>query len=122
VNNLAARFSSLKQSQRIRAIGIVVLLLGVAGACLYYWIQVRSADLTIEDLSPEYARAQQREIGIMMGHFGVMMFGWAQALAYPGTKAIGIAGGSAIAALGCFRVARLMDEDEQEAARQGNDR
>jgi uncharacterized protein YjeT (DUF2065 family) len=119
--NLAARLSSLKQSERLRVIGILVLVLGITGACLFYWVEARSAAPTIDDLLPDDSRARAREIGILMGTFGVMMLGWADALARPGTQAIIIAAVSALVALGCFRAARVLDDNSQVRARQGND-
>jgi hypothetical protein len=91
-------------------IGILVLVLGIAGACLFYWVEARSAAPTIDDLLPDYSRARAREIGILMGNFGVMMLGWTDALERPGTQAIIIAAVSALVALGCFRAARVLDD------------
>jgi hypothetical protein len=113
VDNLAARLSSLKQSERLRVIGILVLVLGITGACLFYWVEARSAAPTIDDLLPDYSRARAREIGILMGNFGVMMLGWADALERPGTQAIIIAAVSALVALGCFRAARVLDDNSE---------
>lgn len=86
---VAARLSSLKQSERLRVVGILVLVLGIAGACLFYGIEARSAAPTMDELLPGYASAQ----------------------------AIIIATVSALVALGCFRAAWVLDDDEQVRVR-----
>jgi hypothetical protein len=107
--NPLARWSSIKPSRRLRAIGLAVLVLGVAGAGLFYWVQTRSAAPTMDDLMPGYSSRRSRQIGIIMGTFGMTMMEWLDALKEPGTQAIIIAAVSALVALACFRVARLLD-------------
>jgi hypothetical protein len=107
--NPVARWSALKPSRRLRTIGVLVLVCGVAGAGLFYWIQTRTAVPTMDDLMPGYSSRRSRQIGIMMGTFGMTMMEWLDALKEPRTQAIIIAAISALAALVCFRVARLMD-------------
>lgn len=119
-----ARWSSLTRSKRLRVIGSLVLLFGVAGACLFYWIASRSAAPTMDDLMPGYSRARSRQIGIMMGDLGVTLMAWLDALKDPGTQAIIVAAVSALVGLACFRVARLMDlpqPDERAALRPTDD-
>jgi hypothetical protein len=113
--------SSFKPSERLRVIGIFVLVLGITGACVFYVVESRSAAPTLEDLLPDYARSQARQIGILMGNFGVLMFQWSQALGRPGTQAIIIAAISALVTLGYFRAARLLDEEEQDRIGAGDD-
>ena len=113
MRNVAARLSRLNQPQRLRAAGIAVLVLGIICACLFYYVQSRAAALTVEDLMPDFKRARDREIGIMMGHFGVMMLEWADALKRPSTEAFMIAAASALVARGCFRVAEVLEYDDQ---------
>ncbi|HEX3703895.1 MAG TPA: hypothetical protein VHU82_11225 [Vicinamibacterales bacterium] len=107
--NPFARWSSLKPSRRLRAIGLAVLVFGLAGAGLFYWIQTRSTAPTMDDLMPGYSSRRSRQIGIMMGTFGMTMMEWLDALKEPRTQAIIIAAVSALVALACFRVARLLD-------------
>jgi len=110
--NLVARLSSLKESERLRVIGTLVLVLGIAGACVFYWSQARPATQTMDELLPGYSRTRAREIGILMGHTGVMMLEWQDALERPGTQAIIIAAVSGLFALYFFRAAWVLDDHE----------
>ena len=68
-----ARLSSLKESERLRVIGSLVLVSGIVSACVFYWIEAPTAVPTIDDSSAlGYVRTRDHEIGVMMGHFGVM--------------------------------------------------
>jgi hypothetical protein len=109
-----ARWSSLKPSDRLRVIGILVLVVGVAGAGLFYWIDARAAAPTMDDLMPGYSQARSRQIGIMMGDLGVTLMELLEALKDPRTQATIIAAASALAALACFRVARLLDLPQRD--------
>ena len=108
-----ARWSSLGRSARLRAIGTLVLVCGVVGAGLFYWLETRAATLTIEDL-PGYAQARQRQIGIMLGTLGQTLMEGLDAMKEPRNAAVLIAAVSAVVALVCFRIARLMDLPEQD--------
>jgi hypothetical protein len=109
-----ARWSSAAPSKRLRALGILVLVVGVAGAGLFYWIETRSAVPTMDDLMPGYSQARSRQIGIMMGDLGVTLMEWLDALKEPRTQAMIIAAVSAVAALACFRVARLLELQQRD--------
>jgi hypothetical protein len=98
-------------------IGTLIVVLGIASACFYYWLAVRSAVPTIEELLPDYSRDQARQIGILMGNFGVMMLEWVAALNRPGGQAVIIAAVAGLAALACFRAAWVLDDDEQARVR-----
>jgi hypothetical protein len=114
VSHPLARWSSAAPSKRLRAIGILVLVVGMAGAGLFYWVEARSAARTMDDLMPGYSQARSRQIGIMMGDLGVTLMEWLDALKDPRTQAIIIAAASALAALACFRVARLLDPPQRD--------
>ena len=116
--NLVARLRSPRESERLRAIGVLVLMLGIVGAGLYYWHEFRPATRTIADLQPDYEKARARDIGRMMGHSGVMMLEWQDALDLPGTQAVIIAAVSGLFALYFFRAAWVLDEDERTRGRQ----
>jgi hypothetical protein len=116
VRRLAARFSRLTQAERLRAAGLVVLVIGVAGACLFYWVQSRAATLSADDLLPDFKRARAREVGILMGNFGVIMVDWADGLKRPGTQAFMMAAASALVAIGCYRVAGVLEYNSRIAA------
>ena len=119
--HLTARFWSRKESERLRIIGTVVLVLSIAAACLFYGIKAGPAPPPMDDLLPGYARAQAREIGVLMGHTGVIMLEWQDALARPGTQAIIIGAVGALFALYFFRAAWILDDAERHRVPQKDD-
>jgi hypothetical protein len=98
-------------AERLRAVGVLVLLLGIAGACVRYWIDVRSADPAMDELSaPGYLRARQREAKDMMGPVGVILLDWQDTLAQPWMRALLVLAAAAIITLFCFRAAAASDD------------
>jgi hypothetical protein len=109
--------SSPKQRARLRIMGVVVLVFGIAGAGGVYWHGTRSADSTEDPLLGEYSqatsRAQSRQMGILYGKMGVMIEDLSESLKRPGTQAQIIAVVSIVIAAGCFYFSRrLHDGDE----------
>lgn len=101
--------SGATRGARLRLTGTLVLVCGVVSACVFYWIQIRSAAPALDESAGGYARSQQHQIGLMMGTLGVVMAKWMDAFAQPGVQALLIAASAALVAGLCFRVAFLMD-------------
>jgi hypothetical protein len=109
-----ARLSALKRSDRLRAIGWIVLTSGLAGAAVLYWIQSRSADLEMNDLNAlGYTKSMQHGMGVMMGPLGNMLTDWQHDLASPLGEALMLAVVVALAAGYFFRVAWVLDAEEE---------
>ena len=88
---------------------MLILVFGIAGAGLLYWMKIRYATPTLEELIPGSNAARARQVGIVIGTFGVSLLeGW-EYLKRPGTEAILIVAVAALGALGCFRVATLLE-------------
>jgi hypothetical protein len=109
--------SSHKPGARLRIIGVIVLLLGMAGACIVYWVGSRSADLRDDPMMAGYYKAESRQVEVLIGKMGLVLVELLDDLKRPGTQAIIIAATSAIVAFGCFYFARLLeyggyDDDE----------
>ena len=121
MTNLVARYSSLKESGRLRVIGRFVLVLGIVGACVFYWVEPPSKAQILDESVPGYAKSQAHEMGILMGHTGVMMMEWQDVLDRPGTQAIIIAAVSGLFSLYFFRAAWVLDAEEEDRARQEKD-
>ena len=106
-------WSGLKESRRLRVVGALVFVCGLIGASVYYVVEARPEPLSIDSALPGYDKARNRQMGMLMGHTGVMMMEWQETLDRPGTQAVLIAAVASLFALGFFRAARLLDEDEQ---------
>jgi hypothetical protein len=112
---MLARFSSLKRSDRLRATGWFVLAGGLAGAAVFYWIKARAADPVLDDMTAlGYTRSMRHGMGVMMGQFGVMLTEWQESLTSPIAQALMIAICAALMAGYFFRVAWVLDAEEEE--------
>jgi hypothetical protein len=113
---MLSRFVALKRSSRLRAIGWFVLASGLAGAAIFYSIAVRTADPALDDVRAlGYTRSLQHGMGVMMGQSGVILTEWQQALTSPIGEALMIAISAALIAGYFFRVAWVIDADEEES-------
>jgi hypothetical protein len=93
-------------------IGVIVLLLGIGGAGVVYWLGTRSPDVS-DDLSMVgYNRAQTRQMGMLYGKMGPAIEEWFNELKQPGTQAEIIVAVSILATAGCFYFARLLGHDD----------
>jgi hypothetical protein len=110
MNRPLVRSSSIQPSRRLRIIGMLVLVLGVAGAGLFYYMEVRSAGPSMDELFPGYSRNRARQVGVLMGSMMVTLLGLVDSLKDPLTASILIAAVSAGVALICFRLASVMDQ------------
>ena len=89
---------------------MLVLLIGVAGAGLFYWTESRSVGPSMDELFPGYSRNRARQVGILMGSMTVTLLGLADSLKDPFTASAIIAAVSACVALILFRLAAVMDQ------------
>jgi hypothetical protein len=104
---------SRRLSRRLKIIGIVILLSGIIGAGVVYWIGTRSEDLS-DDLSMVgFNKPAQRQMAILYGKQGELIEDWSNDLKQPGTQAIIIVVAAALVAGGCFYFARLLDYDDE---------
>jgi flagellar basal body-associated protein FliL len=107
--------SSKQRARQLKIIGVIILLLGIAGAGVVYWMGTRSPDLS-DDLSMVgYNKPEERQMEILYGKQGELIEDWLNDLKQPGTQAIIIATASAIIAAGCFYFARLLDDEDKPA-------
>jgi hypothetical protein len=105
--------SSRRRARRLRMIGFIVLVLGIGGAGILYWLRTRSPDFS-DDLSMVgYNRAETRQMGQLYGKSGLLIEEWSEDLKQPGTQAIIIVVVSTLIAAGCFYFARLLDDDDE---------
>jgi lysozyme family protein len=92
-----------------------VLAFGLGGAAVFYWIRSRAADAVLDDMTAlGYTRSLQHGMGVMMGTFGGILTEWQQRLTSPLGQALTIATCAGLLAGYFFRVAWVLDEDENE--------
>jgi hypothetical protein len=102
-----AHNQGMRQARRLRITAAVVLLLGIFGAELVYWLRTRSVDSP--DLLPVAGedKGATRQAEMMMGRQAVFMEEWGRGLQRPGTQAVIILVSAGLVAGGCFYFARL---------------
>ena len=95
--------------------GWIVLASGLAGAAVLYWVQARTADPVLDDMTAlGYTRSLQHGMGVMMGPFGEMLTEWQEGLMSPIGQALMIAIFTALMAGYFFRVAWVLDDDDRD--------
>jgi hypothetical protein len=108
------RFSELKRSDRLRAIGWLILSVGSIFTVAFYWLKSRSADAALSDATAlGYARSMHHQMGVMMGQMGLTLTEWEETLTSPMGETVLIAICVALLAAYFFRVAWVLDQEEQ---------
>ena len=97
---------------RLRTAAFIILTAGIAGAGLLYWLEMRFAGPTMDELMPGYARMDARQMGILFGSTGVFLSEGLENLKRPDVQAIILVVVSVLVAWGCLHIARLLSEDE----------
>ena len=111
---MLARYSALKKSDRLRAIGWTVLASGLVATVALYGIKSRSGDLEMNDLNAlGYTKSMQHGMGVMMGPLGNMLTDWQHDLASPLGQALSLAVCVALVAGYFFRVAWVLDAEDE---------
>jgi flagellar basal body-associated protein FliL len=113
IDKTSGHHSSSRRSAQLRTIGIIVLVLGLAGAGVVYWLGTRSQDVSDDISMLGYNKAETRQMGILYGKMGPVIEEWFDDLKQPGTQAEIIVVVSILATAGCFYFARLLDHDNE---------
>ena len=108
----------VKESDRLRRTGKLVLVAGIVAACLYYAVEARPSQPDGRDAAG-YERAQNRQMRMLMGRTGVVMMEWQDTLDLPGTQAVLIAAVTGLFSLYFFRAASVLDHDEAQLKKDG---
>ena len=103
--------SSGPRRARLRTVGVLVLLLGLAGAALVYWTGAPPPDWSADPSTARAYKTESRDIEINLGKMGLVLNDLMAALKRPGTQALLIAAASILVSSGCFYFARLPDQD-----------
>ena len=102
-----------QQAKRLRAIGVVVLALGLLGAGAVYWIRTHSGEPAEDELLAGNARMEAHQLGVLYGKMGLLTQELSDDLKQSGTQALIIAAVSILVAAGCFYFARLEDDNDK---------
>ncbi|HVU27343.1 MAG TPA: hypothetical protein VHG71_06360 [Verrucomicrobiae bacterium] len=102
-----------RRAKKLRIIGIVILVLGIAGAGIVYGPRIRSQDLNDDISMLAFDKAESRQMGQLYGKSGQLMEDWTNDLKQPGTQAVLILIFSALTTAGCFYFARLLEIDDE---------
>ena len=109
----AGSHSSHRHRAQLRLIGIIVLVLGLGGAGVVYWMGTRSPDVSDDISMLGYNKAQTRQMGMLYGKMGPVIEEWFDDLKQAGTQAEIIVVVSVLIAAGCFYFARFLDHDDE---------
>ena len=103
--------SNKRQARRLRAIGLIILFMGAAGAVLTYRFGTRSV-LMDDPAMVGFDKAQRWQMGVLFGGMGklfLLLNDLAETLSQPDTQALLLLAISVIITAGCFHAAKLMD-------------
>ena len=106
--------SGKRPGRRLRITAAVVLLLGIFGADLAYWLGTHAARTADDPAMMGNEKAQSRQEEILYGKQSVLIDSWMQDLKQPGTQAVIIVVTAALVAGGCFYFARLLDAADEK--------
>jgi hypothetical protein len=76
----------------------LILVFGLVTAGYVYWIGTHRTEPTLEELLPGSARLTQRQVGVLYGHSGQIVYEWLEDAKRPGAKATMIVIAAAILA------------------------
>jgi hypothetical protein len=108
-------YAALKRSDRLRAIGWLVLASGLASAAVLYWVETRAANPMMNDATAlGYSRSLKHGMGVMMGQFGIVLTEWQESLTSPIGQALTTAICAALVAAYFFRVAWVLDAEQED--------
>jgi len=102
-----------RPGRRYRLAAGVILLLGLSGAGLVYWLASRPPDFSDDPAMVGFNRATERQMGVLYGKQGQLIADLNDSLKQPGTQALLLVAVAVAAAIGCFQFARLVEAEAQ---------
>jgi hypothetical protein len=104
-----------RRGRRLKQAGVIVLLAGIAGAGLVYWLGSRTPDSGVDASMIGFDKAGQYQAGQLYGNWGTLMESLQDDLKTPGTQATIILVIAGLIAAGCFYLSEpLADDDRTE--------
>jgi hypothetical protein len=111
--------SARRRARRCRIIGVIIVLLGLGGAGVVYWLGSRAMNYSDDPSMVGFDRAEQRQMAMLYGKQGQLIEDLESSLKQPGTQAFLIAAAAAVIALGCFYFARILEDEARQAELDG---
>jgi hypothetical protein len=106
--------ASSKLPARLRISGVIVLLVGIIGAGILYWIGTRTEDLRDNPMMTGYYRLQSRQVEQLIGKMGLVFVDLLDDLKRPENQALVVGAVSIVIAFGCFYIAELLESNEND--------
>jgi hypothetical protein len=107
--------SPKRRARRLRITAAIILVLGIFGADLVYWLESRSAVISNDPSLLGNEKEESRQAEILYGKQAGLIRAWTDDLKQPGTQAILIVVAAALVACGCIYFASLMDSRPENA-------
>jgi hypothetical protein len=101
--------SAKRRARRLRITAAVVLVLGIFGADLVYWLGTRSAQTSDDPQMLGNEKAESRQAEILYGKQAGLIQEWSDDLKRPGLQAAIVVVSAVLVAAGCFYFARLLE-------------
>lgn len=93
-------------TRRFRLAGVLLLVLGLGGAGLVWWLEPRPDDMYDEDAMLADNKVETRQMEVLYGKQALLFENWKEDLKQPGNQALLIAVTAGLLAAGCFYIAR----------------
>ena len=106
--------SGKRPGRWLRITAAAVLLLGIFGADLAYWLGTRAARTSDDPAMMGNEKAQSRQEEILYGKQASLIKEWSDELKRPGIQAVMVVVTAVLVAGGCFYFARLLDSADEK--------
>jgi hypothetical protein len=102
-----------REKARLRKIGLIVLIAGLACAGLVYWIGNRPEDPALAEYRQSEERNATRQMETLYGTSGDVMHKLMNAMKRPGNQALAVIALTGLVSGVCFYLGRPFSEDHQ---------
>lgn len=102
-----------RRVRRYRLAALVILVLGLAGAAVVYWVRSRQVDIPDDPAMLGFDRATERQLGVLYGKQGQLIEALNNWVKQPGTQALLVAAAAAIVASVLFQASRVLAFEAQ---------
>jgi len=101
---------TVRRSGQFRLAGMIILISGIAGALLLYWVRTRGPQVADDPRMLGFYKKEDLQMRQLYGKSGMLANDLVSALERPDTQAILIGGISTAVSLGCFFISKRWRE------------